>query len=93
MFCSDFWRVEGDAWAGDYLRQCGIEPKLLDLINLRVSRINGCAYCIDMHWKALRAAGESEQRLDLSRVPLNGLFHSATESCRVTARGKLEPGC
>jgi len=34
-----------------------------NLIKLRVSQINGCAYCIDMHWKDLKAAGESEQRL------------------------------
>ena len=47
----------------DYLRQCGLDPKLLDLINLRVSQINGCAYCLDMHWKDLRAAGQTEQRL------------------------------
>jgi AhpD family alkylhydroperoxidase len=46
-----------------YLHQSGLETTLLDLINLRVSQINGCAYCIDMHWKDLRAAGESEQRL------------------------------
>lgn len=46
-----------------FLHRSGLEKKLLDLINLRVSQINGCAYCIDMHWKDLRAAGESEQRL------------------------------
>ena len=46
-----------------YLRGCGLDAKLLDLIKLRVSQINGCAYCIDMHWKDLRAAGETEQRL------------------------------
>jgi len=46
-----------------YLEQCGLERSLQDLIKLRVSQINGCAYCIDMHWKDLRAAGESEQRL------------------------------
>jgi AhpD family alkylhydroperoxidase len=46
-----------------YLHQCGLDTKLLDLVKLRVSQINGCAYCIDMHWKDLRAAGESEQRL------------------------------
>lgn len=40
-----------------------VEEPLLDLIKLRVSQINGCAYCIDMHWKDLRATGESEQRL------------------------------
>lgn len=46
-----------------FLRHSGLETNLLDLINLRVSQINGCAYCIDMHWKDLRAAGENEQRL------------------------------
>ncbi len=48
---------------GNYLRQSSVDQKLLDLINLRVSQINGCAYCLDMHWKDLRAAGETEQRL------------------------------
>ena len=46
-----------------YLQQSGLEESLQNLIKLRVSQVNGCAYCIDMHWKDLRAAGESEQRL------------------------------
>ena len=46
-----------------YLQQCGLEESLQNLIKLCVSQINGCAYCIDMHWKDLKAAGESEQRL------------------------------
>ncbi len=46
-----------------YLGVCGLEKKLLDLVKLRASQINGCAYCVDMHWKDLRAEGESEQRL------------------------------
>ena len=46
-----------------YLNQCGLDKKLLDLIRMRVSQINGCAYCLDMHWKELRAAGDTEQRL------------------------------
>src|SRR5690349_1926797 len=46
-----------------YLQQSGLDESLQNLIKLRVSQINGCAYCIDMHWKDLRAAGESEQRL------------------------------
>jgi AhpD family alkylhydroperoxidase len=46
-----------------YLGQCGLEPGLLWLVQLRCSQLNGCAYCVDMHWKDLRAAGESEQRL------------------------------
>lgn len=47
----------------EYLAQSGIEETLLHLIRLRASQINGCAYCIDMHWKDLRAANETEQRL------------------------------
>jgi len=46
-----------------YLQECGLEEPLLKLIMLRASQINGCAYCLDMHWKDLRALGESEQRL------------------------------
>ena len=46
-----------------YLARCGLEPALLYLVQLRASQINGCAYCLDMHWKDLRAAGENEQRL------------------------------
>src|SRR5665213_957146 len=46
-----------------YLHQSGLEESLIHLIKLRVSQINGCAYCIDMHWKDLRALGEQEQRL------------------------------
>ena len=46
-----------------YVRRSGLEPALLELIKLRASQINGCAYCIDMHTKDARAGGESEQRL------------------------------
>jgi AhpD family alkylhydroperoxidase len=46
-----------------YLATCGLEEKLLHLVKLRVSQINGCAYCIDMHTKDARLAGETEQRL------------------------------
>ncbi len=46
-----------------YLGASSIERKLLDLINFRVSQINGCAYCLDMHSKDLRKEGETEQRL------------------------------
>ena len=46
-----------------YLARGGLEPALLYLVQLRASQINGCAYCLDMHWKDLRAAGENEQRL------------------------------
>jgi AhpD family alkylhydroperoxidase len=46
-----------------YMHKSSIERPLYHLIKLRVSQINGCAYCIDMHWKDLRALGETEQRL------------------------------
>src|SRR6185295_15755948 len=46
-----------------YLSESTIEKPVRELIKVRASQINGCAYCIDMHWKDARAAGESEQRL------------------------------
>jgi AhpD family alkylhydroperoxidase len=46
-----------------YLKDCGLEIGLIHLIKLRASQINGCAYCLDMHWKDLRAINETEQRL------------------------------
>ena len=46
-----------------YARECKIEPQLLELVKLRASMINGCAYCVDMHSKDARGRGESEQRL------------------------------
>jgi len=46
-----------------YLQECGLEQPLLHLIKLRASQVNGCAYCLDMHWKDLRAIGEKEQRM------------------------------
>jgi AhpD family alkylhydroperoxidase len=46
-----------------YLRESEREESLLRPMFLRASQINGCAYCLDMHWKDLRANGENEQRL------------------------------
>ncbi len=48
---------------GSYVHSASIERHLVDLICFRVSQINGCAYCLDMHSKDLRAEGETEQRL------------------------------
>jgi AhpD family alkylhydroperoxidase len=45
------------------VRQAGFDHKLLDLVRMRASQINGCAYCLDMHSKDARANGETEQRL------------------------------
>jgi AhpD family alkylhydroperoxidase len=48
-----------------YVNSCGLDARLLELVKMRTSQINGCAYCIDMHSKDARAAGETEQRLYL----------------------------
>lgn len=50
---------------GTFLTNSPIEHSLIDLLHFRVSQINGCAYCLDMHSKDLRAEGETEQRLFL----------------------------
>jgi len=47
----------------DYVDGAGLEPALVELVKLRASYMNGCAYCVDMHTKDARAAGETEQRL------------------------------
>ncbi|HEX7040292.1 MAG TPA: carboxymuconolactone decarboxylase family protein, partial [Trueperaceae bacterium] len=46
-----------------YVRRCGLERSLLELVRMRASQINRCGYCLDMHSKDARVAGESEQRL------------------------------
>ena len=63
----------------EYLQTCGLPANLLHLIKLRVSQINVCAYCIDMHSKDLRAAGESEQRLYLLNAWRDAPFYSDRE--------------
>ncbi len=46
-----------------YISQCGLDKRLLELMRMRVSQINGCAYCIDMHYKEAIHAGESALRI------------------------------
>jgi AhpD family alkylhydroperoxidase len=46
-----------------YIATCGLDHKLIHLLKMRASQINGCAFCIDMHFKDARALGETEQRL------------------------------
>ena len=62
-----------------YVRQCGLERSLLELVKLRASQINGCAYCIDMHTKDARALGETEQRLYTVSVWREAPFYSERE--------------
>lgn len=62
-----------------YARASSLEPSLLELVRLRASMINGCAYCVDMHTKDARAAGESEQRLYAVSVWPEAPFFTARE--------------
>ena len=62
-----------------FLRECGLDHKLLELVKLRASQINGCAHCIDMHAKELLADGESEQRIYLLDAWEESPFYSDRE--------------
>jgi AhpD family alkylhydroperoxidase len=64
----EYWKVAPGGYKAmssleAYLHGSGLDHALLHMVKLRASQINGCAYCIDMHWKDARAVGESEQRL------------------------------
>ena len=64
----DFYRLSPEGYKAmlgleHYLSKSTVEKKLLHLIKLRVSQINGCAFCLDMHWKDLKVEGETEQRM------------------------------
>ena len=57
----------------------GLESSLIELVKMRVSQINGCGYCLDMHSKEARAAGETEQRLYLLQARREAPIYSARE--------------
>ncbi|MEO9231468.1 MAG: carboxymuconolactone decarboxylase family protein [Devosia sp.] len=63
----------------DYVNHCGLEHDLLELVKLRASQVNGCAWCIDMHTKDARAAGETEQRLYLLSTWRETPFYTVRE--------------
>jgi AhpD family alkylhydroperoxidase len=65
---SNFFKVAPEAYQAmsaleKYISNCGLEHNLLHMVKLRASQLNGCAYCLDMHWKDAKATGETEQRL------------------------------
>lgn len=62
-----------------YVRNSGLEANMLELVKLRASQINGCAYCIDMHTKDARTHGESEQRLYAVGAWHEAPFYTARE--------------
>jgi len=61
------------------VRGLGLDPKLLHLVKLRASQINGCAYCIDLHCREARADGEAQQRLDVLSTWRETEFYDARE--------------
>jgi AhpD family alkylhydroperoxidase len=62
-----------------YLRGCGLGPSLIEMVKLRVSQINRCACCIDMHTKKLVAEGESNDRVHRLQAWREGDYYSARE--------------
>ncbi|MDR6549610.1 carboxymuconolactone decarboxylase family protein [Paenibacillus qinlingensis] len=62
-----------------YVKKSGLDPKLVELIKLRASQINGCAYCLDMHSKDARAMGETEQRIYLLNAWREAPFYTESE--------------
>ncbi|HEU0173246.1 MAG TPA: carboxymuconolactone decarboxylase family protein [Blastocatellia bacterium] len=62
-----------------FVKSCGLEPSLIELVKIRASQINGCAFCIDMHTKEARARGESEQRLYLLDAWRESPFYTERE--------------
>jgi AhpD family alkylhydroperoxidase len=72
-----------------YLENCGLEPALQDLVKLRASQINGCAYCVDMHSLDARANGETEQRLYALSVWQEAPFFSERERAALLWTEKL----
>ncbi len=71
--------IEAMSGLEKYVRQCGLEPSLIELVKLRASQINGCAFCVDMHTKDARARGETEQRLYAVSVWRDTPFFSERE--------------
>lgn len=63
----------------EYVEHSGLEHPLLELVKMRASQLNGCAYCLDMHSKDARAAGETEQRLYLLNAWREAPFYSERE--------------
>jgi AhpD family alkylhydroperoxidase len=62
-----------------YVKKSGLDEKLVELIKLRASQINGCAFCLDMHSKDARAMGETEQRIYLLNAWREAPFYTEAE--------------
>lgn len=62
-----------------FIKTSGLDAKLYEVIKIRASQINGCAYCIDMHTRDLRNMGETQQRIDLLTAWREAPFYSDKE--------------
>jgi AhpD family alkylhydroperoxidase len=62
-----------------FMKNSGVDPVIYELIKIRASQINGCAFCLDMHTKDLRAMGETEQRIYLLNAWREAPFYSDAE--------------
>ncbi|WP_310235438.1 carboxymuconolactone decarboxylase family protein [Brevibacillus nitrificans] len=62
-----------------YVQECGLEKSLMELIKIRASQINGCAFCLDMHTKDARKLGETEQRIYLLSAWREAAFYTDAE--------------
>lgn len=81
---------------GIYLAKSPVEQPLLNLVYFRVSQINGCTYCLDMHAKDLRAEGETEQRLYVLNAWRDAPFYTDRERAALAwaeALTRITNGC
>ncbi|MEM0949684.1 MAG: carboxymuconolactone decarboxylase family protein [Pseudomonadota bacterium] len=62
------------------LKESGLEQSLIELVKLRASQINGCAFCINMHWQDARSQGEAEERLYLLNAWREASVYTAREA-------------
>ncbi|WP_036746637.1 carboxymuconolactone decarboxylase family protein [Paenibacillus sp. UNC451MF] len=66
-----------------YVKKSGLDHNLLELIKIRASQINGCAYCLDMHTKDARAMGETDQRLYMLNAWREAPFYTEAERAAI----------
>src|SRR6476661_7545702 len=67
-----------------YVNGCGLERALIDLVYLRVSQINGCAYCVDLHWRDLLKAGNDARKINSLVTWREAPFFSNRERAALT---------
>ncbi len=80
----DYYKAAPEAFApmlalSNYVRDCGIEHSLAELVKIRASQLNGCAYCLEMHTREARTKGETEVRLHLLAAWQESPLYTARE--------------